>query len=420
MVIEDGKLRRLEENDVSEDGRLVIPEGVRSMAEFSIGMHKEILSLQLPQSLEYIPPKEFDYLVNITKLYIPDGIKSLDIKPHIQIVGPKKVGAFTMAYLGSNLHPWEYLRLPKGFTYRDSLTEKDVSLDSPLLVVNLENLDRIIAENKYKGEEVILNIKNVSELPVEKLQKYRQLVNIKKIQIIDVKHQGRCHETNVPYDADTYIKCKTKIDELLGDIDFQKYDGIPNREKYIFGEIVRRLSNITYDKASLRKGANTDKYVSVRNLVGGLLDGSCVCLGYSEILRNTLACCGIESKLIAGGGHVWVQAKLDGQWYNVDLTFDQPKILKGKKPQCLLKSDKDFKWHSRMIKDHISRKKEMQNAIMFQGYKEDEMEECTETVPDDELMQYIYGEERGLTKKRITLKSIKEQLFGRHIDEKGE
>ena len=397
MEIIDNILLSVNKNDIIEDGKLIIPEGVKKINKYIIKSLHDIKMIQFPRSLEEIDYEELDRLVDLVELYIPDGIKRLDIKPYIQQAEKIMIGKAHLVAYGFYVNPWTYLRLPKGFEIKNPTTEKSEVLDTPTLVVNIENLDKIIAEKKYNEETVILNIKNVSELSVEKLKKLTEIVNIKSIQIIDIKAQSCCYETFLPYDVETYIKCREKIDEILSSIDFKKFEGMPDREKYIFGEIIKKLSHITYDKSAFRQGSLSSRFFTCRNLIGGLLDGTCVCVGYSEIIRNILACCDIESKLIAGGSHCWNQVKLDGKWYNVDFTFDQPKILKGKTPKFMLKSDKDFKYHSKMILDYLSEKKDIGNRILSQIYKDVQLEECCETVPYDKLMKYIYGESKEST-----------------------
>ena len=53
----------------------------------------------------------------------------------------------------------------------------------------------------------------------------------------------------------------------------------------------------------------------------------------------------------------------------------------------------------------------MKEEIIAKVYKEDELEECSVSVPDDELMKYIYGEERG----RTSLSVIRRLVRGREV-----
>ncbi len=63
---------------------------------------------------------------------------------------------------------------------------------------------------------------------------------------------------------------------------------------------------------------------------------------------------GIPCRIITGTGnkdsHGWNIVKLDGKWYNIDCTWDDPVTLKGKNMvlyDYFLKSDEDFKGHER-------------------------------------------------------------------------
>lgn len=59
---------------------------------------------------------------------------------------------------------------------------------------------------------------------------------------------------------------------------------------------------------------------------GALVLGSCVCDGYAEAFYLMMSCLGIGCDIVVGstdeGLHAWNQVNLDGEWYNVDLTWD--------------------------------------------------------------------------------------------------
>lgn len=61
---------------------------------------------------------------------------------------------------------------------------------------------------------------------------------------------------------------------------------------------------------------------------GALINGVAVCEGYATALDKLLKLVGIESKVITGtaggGAHAWNMAKIDGNWYYVDATWDDP------------------------------------------------------------------------------------------------
>ena len=61
---------------------------------------------------------------------------------------------------------------------------------------------------------------------------------------------------------------------------------------------------------------------------GALIDGTAVCEGYSEAFQLLCYLAGIDCRLISGtaGGqeHAWNKVKLYDNWYNVDVTWDDP------------------------------------------------------------------------------------------------
>ncbi|CAI6084539.1 hypothetical protein PAECIP112173_04321 [Paenibacillus sp. JJ-100] len=100
--------------------------------------------------------------------------------------------------------------------------------------------------------------------------------------------------------------------------------------------------NLSYD-TSLQKYTAYD----------GLATGSTVCQGYSLLAYRMLEQVGIENRIVEGkaGGqlHAWNLVKLDGKWYHMDTTWDDPTPdRKGKvSHNYYLLSDKE------MARDHV-------------------------------------------------------------------
>lgn len=305
---------------------------------------------------------------------------------------------FKDGYYAFGLLPnsYEYLEVPKG--YCEELYK--VEYPEGAIITNVENLDKMLSKGTYDGRPVIINIKNVSELNVEMIENYRTKCNVQAVQIIDMRNQCECKETMIPYNVEKYIECRKAINKIINNIEVDKPKDTPDYEKRIFGKVLKELSIITYDHEAFRKGK---RKIESRNLEG-LLSGKTICVGYSEIIRNILACYGIESKLIGGGAHCWNQVKLDNDWYNCDFTFDQPRVARNCNTKYLLKSDKGFKGHDRLIKSYYQIKQEHKDRLNTPPeYDEHNLEQCEKNLSDDEIYQYIYGRERT-PKSEILLK----------------
>ena len=76
--------------------------------------------------------------------------------------------------------------------------------------------------------------------------------------------------------------------------------------------------NIEYDQ-------NADEYSNSHFAEGALFYGLAVCDGYSSALKMLLNAAGIESLVIYGDSldvpHAWNQVKIDGEWFNMDVTW---------------------------------------------------------------------------------------------------
>ena len=88
------------------------------------------------------------------------------------------------------------------------------------------------------------------------------------------------------------------------------------------------IKNIEYD--------DTVSGPNIYDIYGGLIRHKCVCEGYAKSLKYLLDAFGIESTLVIGTGdnsngqrekHAWNYVKVDGTWYAIDATWDDPVII---------------------------------------------------------------------------------------------
>ena len=81
------------------------------------------------------------------------------------------------------------------------------------------------------------------------------------------------------------------------------------------------VQNIAYDREHLSDDVQDD-----HNLRGALLEGTAVCDGYAKTYALTLRKLGITGVLVTSKNiiHAWNMVELDGNWYQVDCTWDDP------------------------------------------------------------------------------------------------
>ena len=204
------------------------------------------------------------------------------------------------------------------------------------------------AEEIKEWESKIVTIKNISEVSIEELISNPQITMVK----VD---RGEDVEDNF-YTKEEYIEIRNKMNEILDGIN-QPIIGDRDSELKCFLEITKRLAmHMSYNQFATQEEGKKDSDLqrTCRNLYGGLMDGECVCAGYAEILRNALACRGIEARYVFGSnpetgvGHAWNQVKIGDNWYNVDLTWGRDEIVRtGEVSPEILQSDQEFENHKK-------------------------------------------------------------------------
>ncbi len=129
-----------------------------------------------------------------------------------------------------------------------------------------------------------------------------------------------------------------------------EYDKIKTVHDYI-------INNATYDISAVHSSAYDN-----------LLNQTSVCQGYAMVTYLMMKEAGIDCRIITGTGkgvsHAWNIVRLNGKWYNIDCTWDDPVSSDGKKHleyDYFLKSDADFINH---IRDF-----EFDNAMFHKKYK---------------------------------------------------
>ena len=106
-----------------------------------------------------------------------------------------------------------------------------------------------------------------------------------------------------------------------------------------------------YDNNSEEEHANGDYFA--HHPYGFILRGKAVCQGYAGLLYAVASELGIEADFCNADAinHIWNYIKLDGQWYHVDLTWDDPtyyadeaqtQLVKSAYHRYFLRSDDDF------------------------------------------------------------------------------
>ena len=236
---------------------------------------------------------------------------------------------------------------------------KDINMDGMKIIIpysKLNNYDREML-NSYK---IVLQIDNVSELSLDDLnnlslysvseiivgqicylssyfmpyfERIGEKFNIDPMNQLCIEKQALISNDN--YSLEEYSIVYNELKNIVDGIDFELDD--VSKFKVIYERIINKI-NYDFD------GVETTK-LSNQNLLGGLVNNSCVCEGYAKILQQSLSLVGIESIVVGGngekedGGHIWNQVKIDGVWYNADAAYDSIEVRKGNEMSLCLVDD---------------------------------------------------------------------------------
>lgn len=121
------------------------------------------------------------------------------------------------------------------------------------------------------------------------------------------------------------------------------------------------INSAVYPKLNIENGQVTNDDDMFHCAYGFFYNKTIVCAGYTLSYSAILKRLNIPCKYVVSNemGHAWNAVQIDGNWYNVDLTFDDIAQQGQKAPgllvhNCFLKSDEAMKtskcfWHSGML-----------------------------------------------------------------------
>ena len=98
-------------------------------------------------------------------------------------------------------------------------------------------------------------------------------------------------------------------------------DNMSDREKIkVIHDYI--INHTKYDQE--RSDKNILNYNSTDTAYGALVDGYALCGGYTDSMMLFLERFNIKSYKISSNNHIWNYVYLDGEWFNLDLTWDDP------------------------------------------------------------------------------------------------
>lgn len=248
--------------------------------------------------------------------------------------------------------------------YLDSVKYKQLYEGIKTAIENCEDKFIVKQNTSYSEEEFNELSKSIGTIINRVLEENYDMYNyFDSYQISYLKQDNSIKEVSISLefsvDRESILKRNREVEKKVSEIiksiitpemtDFEKEIEIHN---YI-------VNNSNYDEENYKKGTVPKES---KTSYGVLVNGKGVCGGYASAMDKLLKAAGLESMIISGEAgedgkyepHVWNLVKLDGEYYHIDATWDDPVyILNGMRRDVLHfdyfnlndeEMSKDHKW----------------------------------------------------------------------------
>ncbi len=275
-------------------------------------------------------------------------------------------------------------------------TEYQLTDEIDFLRLNINDF-RILKKkypNVLKKVLITLFMTNIKDISLEELEELKKDYRIQYLQVNSLYS----FEKNSSMNLYMVYKYKKAIMRLIKGIDDNYLKEAPNREKKIFGIVLSKIIERTQydkdiqDKSTEKNYFNKDLHNNFSNEMLGILKGKCVCRGYAGIIRDVFSELGIDVRVVTGVlndnsgiGHAWNKIKLDGQWYNIDVTWDIKYISYRGESYWLLKNDEFFENGITIQNENGT---SVENHRLFSLRRSASLP-CNKSLSQEELSKYI-------------------------------
>jgi hypothetical protein len=173
------------------------------------------------------------------------------------------------------------------------------------------------------------------------MAKFYEGWKLKVIKVIPEGDDGTEIEQAKPYTEvislpELYTAIENRYDVIIND---EKVAAVHSKAKDIISSVTNSsmsdlekelaiheyvVKNTTYDFDNyINERVPEDSYTAY----GTLINGKAVCQGYADTMKLLLNLAGIEAKVVVGYAkqpHAWNMVKIDGEYYHLDATWDDP------------------------------------------------------------------------------------------------
>ena len=173
MYVEDGRLIKVNDEDINPDGSFTFPEGVRSIDDRAFDGNSNLKTLVIPNGIIDMGDEIFSYCVNLEKITIPEGVSYIGrsnfrrCRKLKEIILPEGIDSIeNSAFEGcSNL---EKIVIPKGVHYigedvfKDCTNLKEITLPRGMRMVENGVFDRFKYISKKQNDEFVFSTESLN------------------------------------------------------------------------------------------------------------------------------------------------------------------------------------------------------------------------------------------------------------------
>lgn len=229
----------------------------------------------------------------------------------------------------------QYVETSEGVPDDTTTQAVDVSssVSSRIRYEQLSDVQKAAYEELYEGilnhEESINVSEAIDETDLDRV--YDAIINTADFELIyptrryEFKYDvltGNVYKVNPTYEVSLEERdyMQSQVDAVVEDVVAQTTDLDVFQTVKFFHDYV--ILNCSYD----------DSLTNYSNAYGALVEGKAVCEGYARAFKYLCDRVGIPCELVIGStnvDHMWNVVQIDGDWYHIDLTWDDPKNKDG-------------------------------------------------------------------------------------------
>lgn len=186
-------------------------------------------------------------------------------------------------------------------------------------------------------------------------------LNIEKItRVASVKYNVYINNGNKPHYLAEGLNSKQDVDQYVAQIEQVKNYIVSITEGKSEYEKIKLVHDYLIDNVEYDSTISED---NIYDIYGALVSKKCVCEGYAKAFQYIMNEIGIENTIVIGTGtnskgqtesHAWNYVELNGNWYAVDVTWDDPVITGGGILTFKSKYEYFLKGSKKMNENHVS------------------------------------------------------------------